>query len=524
MYELNVTYYNKANTTESQKEILQRKQYSDYALSGVLSFLAAFIFIVFNHRLLHWFIVPLIGCGTLIGADAIRWLRGYYDVLDIKGILGLIGVNFFFLAPLILVIFGYKTKHADITLEDYRPWLGIMAVLNFIGILFYLWGQKWMYKRTILKPRKMWVFAPKSAGIILVIIIIIGLFVQLYFMATEGITGLLHSFEERFEVLHGTGIFRTWMVGNLPLFILYFLTMYRLRDEDTFWKRQSLMVVIIVIIPLIILKFISGGLMGSRGATVWTVFYLVGVIHYFWRPFRRIEALAGLCLIILFMWIYGFYKHGGVQGWQALREEGLAARSAETGRSITGILIGDMSRADVQSLTAYILIEKPYPYKYRYGTTLIGDTCRLIPIWIWPSKYNLTPGVGGKREASTELLKGPGTFNPYKKWEQVPYIYGLAGYVALNFGLLPIPLGFFVLGMLTGKYRGIIASINPGDLRLLLAPIFLNLIIYFLMNDGDNILGIMRDKLLPPLFIVLLISHRFFLRADESDLCNISYE
>ena len=47
-----------------------------------------------------------------------------------------------------------------------------------------------------------------------------------------------------------------------------------------------------------------------------------------------------MCVIILFMYIYAFYKHGGVAGWEALKEEGLTTRAMETGRSITGILVG----------------------------------------------------------------------------------------------------------------------------------------------------------------------------------------
>ena len=71
------------------------EKYSDYTIAGILSFSPSFAW----HLSTQAYALVCHSADrlrTVIGADAIRWLRGCYDVLDVKGILGLIGVHFFF--------------------------------------------------------------------------------------------------------------------------------------------------------------------------------------------------------------------------------------------------------------------------------------------------------------------------------------------------------------------------------------------------------------------------------------------
>ena len=49
-----------------------------------LAFLYCIIFTIvctfFSAKVFHWFIVPLIPCGVLIGADAVGWFRKKYSL------------------------------------------------------------------------------------------------------------------------------------------------------------------------------------------------------------------------------------------------------------------------------------------------------------------------------------------------------------------------------------------------------------------------------------------------------------
>ncbi|MHC5183360.1 MAG: hypothetical protein ACYSPI_03675, partial [Planctomycetota bacterium] len=77
---------------------------SDYVWSLVLSLITISVFVIQQPgKMMHWMLLPLILCGTLVGADAIRWLKGTYTIFDPKGTIGLLGVNFFLVAPLLIV-------------------------------------------------------------------------------------------------------------------------------------------------------------------------------------------------------------------------------------------------------------------------------------------------------------------------------------------------------------------------------------------------------------------------------------
>ena len=56
-------------------------------------------FLLTSDRVAHWFVIPVVICGVLIGTDGIDWLRGRRDIFDPVGIVGLLGIHVFFLAP-----------------------------------------------------------------------------------------------------------------------------------------------------------------------------------------------------------------------------------------------------------------------------------------------------------------------------------------------------------------------------------------------------------------------------------------
>src|SRR6266851_348816 len=111
------------------------------------SILIVVVFALMSTRILHWFVFPLIMCGSVIGMDAILWIRGRLDLFDPVGILGLLGYYFFFLAPLLVVHWDYRMMYLPIQPEDYRNWLGGMAILNCLGLFVYRVSRKAFRKR-----------------------------------------------------------------------------------------------------------------------------------------------------------------------------------------------------------------------------------------------------------------------------------------------------------------------------------------------------------------------------------------
>src|SRR5258707_15491648 len=110
-----------------------------YALSLYLSIAVSALFVALDSSMLHWFLIPVLACGVVIGGDAVDWIRGRLSLFDPVGILGTLGYYFFFLAPLLVVWFKHRLLYLPDQPDDYRPWLGGVSILIFFGLLFYRW-------------------------------------------------------------------------------------------------------------------------------------------------------------------------------------------------------------------------------------------------------------------------------------------------------------------------------------------------------------------------------------------------
>src|SRR5438128_351446 len=89
-----------------------------------------------SDRFHHWFVLPVTACGILIGWDAARWLLGKVDLFDPVGVIGIYGLFFYFLAPLLHVLWDEWMRYIA-SPPDWRPLLGSMAILNFVGLALY---------------------------------------------------------------------------------------------------------------------------------------------------------------------------------------------------------------------------------------------------------------------------------------------------------------------------------------------------------------------------------------------------
>src|ERR1700749_2793518 len=105
--------------------------------SSLISIAVALGFIAGQIRILHWFLIPLTLCGCLIGTDMVKWISNRLDLYDATGLIALLGYHFFFIAPLLMVSWDYRMKYLPDQPQDYRDWLGAMAIVNLAGLLFY---------------------------------------------------------------------------------------------------------------------------------------------------------------------------------------------------------------------------------------------------------------------------------------------------------------------------------------------------------------------------------------------------
>jgi hypothetical protein len=94
------------------------------------------LFVVSSEPCRHWFVIPIMVCGFLIGIDFVDWLRGRMDLFDPVGILGFLGFHTLFLAPLLHVSMDYWMSFITPP-PDWREWLGKMGALNAGGLSVY---------------------------------------------------------------------------------------------------------------------------------------------------------------------------------------------------------------------------------------------------------------------------------------------------------------------------------------------------------------------------------------------------
>ncbi len=492
---------------------------TDYLIAFTFCIIFTIVCAMFSSRVLHWFIFPLIPCGVLIGVDAVGWFRGKYDLFDPKALLGLLGLHFFFVSQLLVIVWDIHTMKTAVLLDDYRPWIGLLSIFNAIGLIIYRVVEKAVSCRQYNhSTARVWIADGSRWGLILAISIIIAFGAQAYLVFKLGYVGRIsYDIYERWEVKGGTGVFR--LLGkSAPIFLMIFLTLIRSKTA----KRESGALLTYILMGfMVVVTLLCGGMVGSRGATVWNMFWIVGIAHFFWKRFTVKEAVLGLCALIMFMNIYGFFKHLGIEGLQILKSEGWAVAAQESGISTKGILVGDLSRSDVNAYMAYVLVKKPYDYDYRWGKTIWGDILLQFPIWIYPNHYNRL-GAGGKMIAGTDIMMGRGYLKPNDPFTRSRYVYGLTGQVMLNFGILPIPLAFILLGYCVGRFRRAFLNWKPYDMRLFITPVIIYLLIMLLTNDFNNQINGVIFMFSLPFAAVWLISQK--LSRDEVDQLEISDE
>lgn len=470
-------------------------------LAGLFCVVVVGVFLLASPRCQHWFVLPVALGGFLMAVDAIDWIRGRLDVFDPVGIIGLLGVHFFFLAPLLQVYWGAEMTHVKPP-PDWRPWLGWMAVLNVLGLLAYrLIRGKAARVRSRHRVRHWRLDRRKFGPIVASGLLISGVLQLVVYQQHGGLMGYIAAFEAR-EGFTGQGWI--FMVSeSFPILALMVFAVYA-RDRP---RARSWMVLGLALLLFLCLKLLFGGLRGSRSNTVWGLFWAVGILHLWVRPVPKKVISLGVIFLIAFMYFYSFYKAAGREALKAFESsEARTELEQETHRGPERLLIGDLSRCDVQAYLLYRLSSPQSDYQLGWGRTYLGAAAILIPRQWWPDR------PPGKVKEGTEALWGEGTYDP--PYRVASRVYGLAGEAMLNFGPFLVPFAFLLLGGLVRFIRRVVARLGPGDSRWLLVPLLVNLCFVVLASDSDNVLFFLIKNGVVPILIITLSSTKTILRSS----------
>jgi hypothetical protein len=434
----------------------------------------------------------------LIGIDAVNWLRSRMDVFDPIGLIGVLGLHVFLVAPLLHVTTGYWMGYVTAP-DDWRPWLGYMAWVNVAGLTIYLATRRFLTEvfpvrraRLLLQiePRR---FVP-WLGLALVGTALLQAVVYVRF---GGVSGFINAYGDSAEHFVGFGLIFMFS-ESFPILAVIGASYWAQQKP----QRRNMTTVIVVLIAFVMLKFVFGGLRGSRGHLIYGLFWAAGIVHLMIRPLpKKLFAVGGIFLVF-FMYAYGFYKSFGADSVLALRGSQARAELLESSpRTLDAVVLGDLARSDVQAFELYRLSMdwSETRYDYAWGGTYLGAAALLIPRFILPDR----PPT--KIKAGTDLLFGPGVFENEMIGTNA---YGLVGEAMLNFGLIGGLLSFTVLAAVVVWARRWLLSLSILDSRRYIVPFLLSLTFMVLIWDSDVVLFYtIKEGLFPSLFIA--ISSRF---------------
>jgi hypothetical protein len=473
------------------KTTLQKTTSGEWLLASALCLFGLGAASVFYQDLVHWFAVPVFLCGVLMMTDAIAWARGKLDLFDAAGILGVAGTHFFFIAPLLQIALDFRTRYVSDLPEDYRPWLGGMAVLNFLGLLLYrrLRTQSFTGRASVRTySLDYWRFSLLTMFTVTVCLLLQASLVQRF----GGVAGFLDTVSSR-QGMEGLGMIFMF-TETVPIVLFLWVSISLARSGQRSWA-----ILAVAYGTFLILAFLFAGLRGSRSNTIYAAIWGAGVIHFYNRRLNRAIVAMGGVTMVAFMYLYGFYKDFGTDALAMLESsdhwEHVTSRSA---RGPETLLLADFGRSDVQALILYRLTDGSRDLPLAWGKTYLAALALAIPQSLWPER------PAGKTKYITDLEHGTGTFDAgFRKSSRVA---GVAGEAMLNFGWMMAIGGFVLLGLAVRLVRRCTFLWAGRDPRGLVVPYMTCLVPICLMFDFDNVFFELVTNLAVPGTLILLSS------------------
>ena len=437
--------------------------------------------LVTSEDTLHWFLIPVLVSGLLIGRNAVAWALGQIDLYDPAALLSIVGFHFFFLAPILLICWGYRTRYVPALPDDFRPWVGGMAILNVLGLLLYRFLLR-RYSRP--KPAStVWLLNYRRFRELAILLLCMSAALQVWIFSSFG--GIVEYMDARYVRGSFDNLGLVLAVSeSFPIVAMMWFSRAMRRANN----RSGL---------LLLAGFIA--FVGLQ--VVFAVLWAAGLVHFFNRRLSRTTVFCGGLLGLAFMYGYGFYKDYGRRSVEMLTSaEEFEAKSARSHRTLEQTLIGDFSRTDIQAIILARTLDNNWGVQPAWGATYVGALALAVPRTLWEQR------PPGKTRYLTELEYGPGSYVP--GYSGSSHVAGLSGEAMINFGPAAVPLSLAVLAFVVGKLRSAFAGWHDLDVRRALLPCLVCAAPIVLVGDADNVIVFLVRSLMIPALLVCATATR----------------
>jgi hypothetical protein len=456
---------------------------------------------------LHWFLVPLFACGVICCSDGLLLFSDNgRNLFQPVPLVGAFGVYFFFIAPILHVATDYwftsEVWAPKEVPEDWRPWLGLMAMFNLVGLGIYKltyrhFTRLFVRRRNFVFPRLNRRYLKAYGLVFCGVMVVLQGFVYYRF---DGIQGFVQAFGAGTKGQNSDFGGLGWLFALAESFPIVFVTLSTVLLRHHLKKINALTFLAYMTVAFVV-TMLFGGLRGSRGNTIYTLAYILGIFHLTVRPVSRKLVATLAVLLALFMYVYGFYKSNpdlfsdpASMASTILSQEARSHLEVTSHRSLETMLMGDLDRADIQAYLLFRMIGQESEVQLAYGRTYVEGALGFIPY----NLFHFRPP--GKLKYGTDALYGPGTYSPTLFSTK---IYGVAGETMLNFGAYSAPLGFLMLALTVGYAQALGARLlSPWDARRYFVPIASLACIVCVSSDLDNVIFVLLQHALMPYVLV----------------------
>lgn len=445
----------------------------NYCYSAALTIPILLFFLMATYEARHWMILPIGLCGIIAGSDIVRWFRDEIDVFDLKFLVAFFIYLNCFMAPLMHLY--YDVYGGDLYVPNWPQWFGYMGFVNLGGIILFKVSQLFFYIAT--KPTyTCWQIDPGRIFMMGVPAICISAttlaIIHIFFGGLVKVLGRIEIASGAGAYTHFLSILRMFADPFVPLLMMLIVCWLYINKPD---RSRSFSTVLILLTITFVFQFFAVGLRGSRGALLGGTLVIAVIAHFTVKPINKKWIFIGMAFLLIFVYLYDFRKKIGLEGWAAFYDaearESFAYRRGGVG--FHTMVLGDLTRADVEALMLYNLTERrsEIGYSYLKGETYAMAVLTFIPRAIWPNKPR-----DPKREAGYQALYGTAGESTRQ--------YGLAGEAMLNFGPIAVLPAYFLFGAVLGFIRRKIYTLSFTDVRLFLAPLLIIVVMRVIIYDS----------------------------------------